>query len=259
MKKKILLTAFAAFLAFFAYGCSDDDTTNPTDETPAFKFTQGSSWNFQRFELDTLSNRLSTYSLLNTNITGTITYLSKQASVFVSLSDDKNDTVNFAIEGKKLYSSKAAFSPQKMTKGLLPVDIPDQWYTFADYGNDSWTIYRDSLKNIPIPVDGNTYNFNGILTITGKRVESASVKWGPNEDKTVTATDFQHSYTFEGKIAGIVTLNKTFVIHNYYNKDMGFIKEKMESQLITVPIILKSIHVAGYETVLQSYNIATGE
>ncbi len=258
MLKKYLTISFAIIALLFAYGCKDDEPTNPGDPNqnkPKFVFKTGSYWVFDNYDLDEANVRdLNSKYTDTTVVSGTKVLFGRTATIFTTYSDGDSTETYYAVDSNKLYVTSEFIDPNL---GIdIPIEIPaETWFLIADYDQVEWSLFSQDIKDFEIEINTIKAKVSGTFEIKGKKITSQSVKWGADESKNIDATNFQLIYSFNGTaiVFGLPAAFSILITNNiYHNTSAGIVKAKRESQKIKVASFdLQTIY--GFETVLLDY------
>lgn len=257
MLKKFITLSLTILTLVLAYSCKDDDDpVNPPEKgVPKFVFPVGSYWILNHYDLDDNSARLiDTKYTDSMAVTGTKLLFGRTATIFTSYTDGATKEEYYAVDSNRLYVTSNVIDP-----GLdieLPLNIPaDTWFLIADYDQTEWSLFSQEIKDFEVKVSVITAILNGTFAIKCKRVPNQSVNWGGDESKSITATNFQLIYSFNGTAnLGFGPVNFTINIVNnlYHNPAAGIVKIKRDTQKIKISSFdVQTVY--GLETVLLDY------
>jgi hypothetical protein len=188
--------------------------------------------------LDTLGNKLVDTKLYEKMmITDTSSKFGKTAYTFKYY--DKNGTMYgtpeyYSWDLYKIYTLPSSIIPALDVP--IPIDIPEAWYVISDSKGTEWSIADVDLSNIKMPYNGMELTIAGKITIKGKKGTSSTVKYGEAEDISVTAQEYQTTYSFTGTGSATVSgfpiqlpLTFTGIKHNFYAKNIGLVKSVFDT------------------------------
>ncbi len=229
LKSILLLSATISF--FLLSSCSDDTTTNPTDNANYFPSKSGNFWVYESVTKNDQDQDVKTVD--STVSTGVETKLSKQASVYKNFVDGQSTTTSYDyVDNQKLFQLIAGFLPDQSTLGFpLPLEVPDAWALMADMNATAgWDIATIPLTDLQIDLPG-----TGPIKIKSGNIKFTGLKGGKSDvtaaGKTFSAQEFTINSIFTSVISitynGFpidVNLNFTITTKRYYADKVGLVK-----------------------------------
>ena len=217
-----------------------------------FPITNGSYWVYEKYQLDSLNNRITPYTCLDSNvITGTKSLLGQTASILSGFTNEsgayvaKNDQYYYT-NNNILYTHSSWFDDLMSIGGQgfkLPFNIDEQWFKIIDPSNNSWQIFQKTFNK-------ETFQFG---TVTGTLTINAINKGYETVAGYSNCLKITYPFTFVGSVNVYNTdipLNITRNMHVWYSNGTGKVMIRIESTtLVIVPGSVPTV-VPGYDLVL---------
>jgi hypothetical protein len=264
-KKHFLLLLLVSFLAVWMLN-SCSNSSSPTDDTNnLFPVTNNSYWIFNKYPLDMNNAQVTTGqpTVDSIVITGTLTKLSKTASVFADYINQAGTYIKSG-ESYAYTENKKIFIHSDLIKGIvdvdklpikLPFDVPEQWIQVADPNSDKWDILTQPITNVTINVPSyGDFIVNGTLKIAGKKSGTENITVNGS---SLNANKFTMTVSFDGTITYMsypVALSFSRNLNFWFVNNVGKVREQLETVQINFPIVPKTT-LYGYESNVVSYNV----
>ena len=217
-----------------------------------FPISLGSYWVYEKYQLDTLNNRITPYSCLDSNIiTGTKSLLGQTASILSGFTNEsgayvsKNDQYYYK-DGELLYTHSSWFDDLMSIGGqgfTLPFKIDEQWFKVIDPNSNIWNVFQKTFNK-------ETFQFG---TVTGTLSISAVNKGYETIPGYANCLKLTYPFTFVGSINVYnqdIPLNITRNMHVWYYNGTGKVMIRIESTKLTLIAGTAPTVVPGYDLVL---------
>lgn len=214
--------------------------------------TNGSYWVYEKYELDTLNNRITPYTCLDSNvITGTKSLLGQTASILSGFTNEsgsyvaKNDQYYYK-SSEVLYTHSSWFDDLMSIGGQgfkLPFNIDEQWFKIIDPISNNWQIFQKAFNK-------ETFQFG---TVTGTLTINAVNKGYENVGSYTNCLKITYPFTFVGSVNVYnqdIPLNITRNMHVWYSNGTGKVMIRIETTKITLFSGSAPTVVPGYDLVL---------
>ncbi len=253
----------------FLFSCSDDNTTNPTNEQNFFPLTINNFWVYENYQLDSLGNKILSTKALDSMIIykketeDVLTLKNVQISVAKHFYTDKDD------EEQKLYYSKdALYQKFDQIPGLgaelfgvkISEYIPLSWVMLVDFKNTNWTIIPQGnvkISDQTIPAAGKV-DLDLNYTLVGNK---GGTKQFTINGKQYTANEYKLSFKLSGNVilkdlfgAKVPISEITFPTSMYFVDGIGMIYTKTEGVNINIAGVVNQ-RVDGNESTLVRFNV----
>lgn len=281
MKNTFFFCLAVIAAATLLHSCSSSDSpNNPGGSTTVYMpLTNGNSWTYQQYQLDTVGavKLPATEVEANDKVVGTVSIGGKQASIVAtSVLGIAIDTTHYNQTGDVLsvYSDLGFITDLTGNKQIT-------WRPWVDFGKTAWTALDTTIADVSvykgivsdIPVDLRT---TGTLKTTGAKTGSTTLTV---DGKELQAIEYTVTTVFSGALKGSATisgfpltldpflkpLTVTMVSKVWFAENVGIVKVRQEPYAIS--IVYENIPLAGSgsfeqkefgsERVLIKYTVAT--
>lgn len=251
----MIRSALLALAAVFVLSACSEDPASPTVDTSSYVVSTKGSYFLHDNTMILITNggatRDSAIAADSTVVNGTVSKDGRSAvESIVFVNNTATDTTYMSQEGSKTYS----LLELKFAAGPTVIDLGTRWTLLYDGAVSNWTVLRDTIPTLTIPIGSGSYTGTAGLNFTGKNVGSENILINGASVST-TKVEITLGITLYLNIAGTI-MPYPFELKRYcwLAKNIGVVKIEQ------VPLVINpgvALPIPGMRSTVTKFSVAS--